>query len=175
MNLLKKIKFLFGLHKFEVALKGKDGKDYLCDALEIGNELYIKTDDTTIVAVPDGTYDFEDGTVITVTEGLISEIVKPEEPEAEPASEEAAEDEPVAEPTEPDFDVEAEIAAIKDEIAKLKDALMLAVEHKETLEKKVVELSKEPETESITKTTEKEEKVKYNSTVSRLMNYKKNK
>ena len=49
----------------------------------------------------------------------------------------------------------------------------MAVEEKEIMSKKVIELSKEPVTTSITKTTEKEEKVKYNSTVDRLLNYKK--
>lgn len=176
MNLLTKLKFLFGMIEFEVMLKGKDGKDYVCDALEVGKELYVKTDDETIVAVPDGEYGFEDGTIVKVESGLISEIEKEEAPQ-EPAPEadmSAETPETPAETQEP-FNAESEIKTLKEEVERLKTALLTAVEEKEKMAKEITELSKEPAATSITLTTDKVEEVSCNSTVSRLMNYKKNK
>lgn len=181
MSILNKLKFLFGMIKFEVMLKGKDGKDYVCDDLEVGKELYVQTDAETITIVPDGDYAFEDGTMIKVEGGVISEVTKEETP-AEPETEaemstETPETPETPETQEPEitFNAELEIKSLKEEVERLKTALLTAVEEKEKMAKQVTELSKEPAVTSITLTTDSVEEVSHSSAVSKLMNYKKNK
>lgn len=71
-----KIKILLGMVKEEFATaKLEDGTELSFEALEVGNEVY----DVDGNVVADGTYTFEDGTVITVAEGTISEVTKPED------------------------------------------------------------------------------------------------
>lgn len=180
MSILNKLRFLFGLIKFEITMVGKDAKTYVTQELAIGQELYVQTDAETIVLVPAGSYQMEDGTTIEVDEaGIIQEIEAPEAetpetPETEMAEEPKQEEPKQEEPVE-EFDAKLEIETLKTEIKKLQDALILAVEEKEKMAKEITELSKEPAATSITLTTDKVEEVSCNSTVSRLMNYKKNK
>lgn len=175
MSMIQKLKFLFGMIKFEITLKGKDNKTYVCDALEVGKELYVQTDDETIVNVVDGDYAFEDGTIIKVEGGVISEISKEETPAEEPESEMSAETPETPETQEPEitFNAELEIKSLKEEVERLKTALITAVDEKEKMAKEITELSKEPAAPSITLTTDKVYEVNYRPAVSRLMNYKK--
>lgn len=172
MNISKKIKFMLGLIRFEVEIKGMDGIIYVTESLEVGGELYVKTDAETIVLCPDGEYEMEDGTIVSVMEGKISEIKtkEVEEPELETteASVEAEE-----EPSKPGMDFEEEITSLKDEIKKLKDAISLIVENNnkvEELEKQVAEFAKQPAAKSITKITEISEVKTGNKKVDVLVN-----
>lgn len=108
------------------------------DEFAIGTEVYVEVDGEW-VAAEDGEYKLEDGKVVTVLEGKISDIKDPEaieEPAVEePAVEIEAEEEVVVEePVEPqpeerdvhqeeiDF-IKAEIAALKEEIQTIKNSL----------------------------------------------------
>lgn len=172
MNIAKKIKFMLGLLKFETEIKGKDGIIYVTENLEIGGELYVKTDPETIVLCPDGSYEMEDDTIVTVIDGKISEI-KPKEEES-PAEEAPGEEvESKKEPSKPEMNFEEEITSLKDEIKKLKDAISLIVEENnkvEELEKQVAEFAKQPAAKSITKITETSEVKTGNKKVDVLVN-----
>lgn len=100
--------------------------------LELGDELFQDTEEGR-VKVEDGTYVTEDGTEITVTEGLVTEIKKQEDPTEEVEVE--AEDEPEIEQTDKVAELEAKVAELEAKIA--------------ALEAKVAEIVKEPAAEPI--------------------------
>lgn len=85
---------------------------YNGDDLEVGVEVFIEDEAGEIVPAADGDYTAED-MVITVAEGVITEVkpveepaepAEPEDPAKEPDEEEFAEPEEPAEPAEPEVD-----------------------------------------------------------------------
>ena len=79
-------------------------------AVEVGATVEVITEDGEVAPAPDGGYELEDGSVITVDGGIVSNVESLEAPAEAPAEEEmAAEVDPLAEPTaEPQpFDVDA--------------------------------------------------------------------
>ena len=74
--------------KFESQKTDKGELNYEGE-LAIGTEVFVANEDGEPVAAADGEYTAEDGRVIVVTEGKVSEIREPE-PEEEPAEEPAA-------------------------------------------------------------------------------------
>ena len=101
--------------------------------IEVGKPVFVETE-TEPVAAPDGDYTMEDGTVITVVEGMIAEIKPVEEPAEEPVEETLEGEEPVEEPVEDEKD--AKIAELEAKIAELqavvdeKDAKIAELEAK---------------------------------------------
>lgn len=117
--------------------------------IKVGDAVKGIDEEGNDIEVADGDYTTEDGKVIVVAEGKVTEIKEPEEmPAEEPTEEEKpveAEGEPTEEPTEPSNDSEessedekdAKIKALEEEI-KAKDAEI------EELKAKIAELENEP-------------------------------
>lgn len=171
MSLITRLMFRFKSYKFEVAIKGKDGKEYVADTLEVGKELYVKTDDTTIVIVPDGTYEMEDGSIVEVKDGVIASITPMEQEDKDEKLE--GENKPE---TESKFDAENEIKTLRDEIENLKKAILDVANEKEVLKKEkkeltdtVEKLSKEPAEKSLLKKDEKISEKKMDPTVKYIL------
>lgn len=157
-NITSKVKF-----KFEI-VEDAEGKTITYPALEVGAPVEISGAEGSQVA-PDGNYQVEGDIQITVTDGLISEIVQPE------SAEEFEEgDEPKAEVENPEAieeivsvvnDAVEEIEAIKEENEALKEELeAIKVEVAEfskmgkdikALTSAVAKFSKEPVATSVTK------------------------
>lgn len=117
----------------------QDGEEFA-----VGTEVYIEVEGEWVSA-EDGEYKLEDGRVVTIAEGKISDIKEVEEPKDEPADEPADEpqdepkdepkdepvDEPKDEPTPEERDdkqeqidaLKAEITGLKEEIEGLKNSL----------------------------------------------------
>ena len=86
-----------------------DKGDLLYDGeLAVGTEVFVADEEGNQTAAPDGDYTLENGNVVKVAEGKVSEIV-----EAEPTEETPAE-------TEENAALKAENASLKEEIASLK-------------------------------------------------------
>ena len=105
--------------------------------LEIGKPALVDVEGELLPA-EDGTYTAEDGTTITITEGLIAEIVEVEEPTEEPLEDETPVEEPNAEVEELKKKIEeletviaekdATIAELEAKIAEQEEKLKLSVE-----------------------------------------------
>ena len=136
--------------------------------LQIGDELFYNTENEEAVKVEDGEYTLEDGTVIVVTEGLVSEIrEKDGEQEGEldmakrkgcMAEEEIVIEEPTEEPTEEDTTEEVdEIDLIWNNIDELKEKYEelkgMFEEMKNTLDEILNKPAAEPIVEEFTKMT----------------------
>lgn len=82
--------------------------------LIVGTEVSVENEDGSIADAPDGDYVAEDGTIIKVAEGKVTEIIAPEVEDVEPIEEELEEEEPVEEPEEDKTaELEAKIAELE--------------------------------------------------------------
>jgi hypothetical protein len=134
---LKDIKVLLGMEKAEettetvtvveedlpltVELKEtklKDGTLVKIDSLEVEGLIYAIAEDGTEIALPTGSYELEDGTMIDVTDGVIKEIA-PEEKKDEPKEPKESKDEAPAENSEevPKVDPTAPSTPTTDEVS----------------------------------------------------------
>ena len=144
-NLLKKL--LVKLASVET----EKGTIYFADELAVGVEVFV--DNENVEPAADGEYTLEDGRIVVVADGKVTEIKeaeKEEEVETPAETEVEAEDEEVvveepAEPTEPEKD---EVAELKAEVENLK-AEIEAI--KETLAKIVEQPAVEPVEEQFNK------------------------
>lgn len=142
-------------------IKLEDIELILDGALEVGTAVYVEsTDDESnleYVPAPDGEYPYEDK-IIKVEAGVIAEIKDAEKPEEKPASGEpaepvavAAEEEPKeepAEPAEPAAEADAEIEAVKADMAELKSKFEELQNNFNTLRDEVNSLLTSPNEES---------------------------
>ena len=142
MTKLKKIKAVLRSLLVEMGEVSTDKGILVWDGdedIKVGDAVKGMDEEGNDIEVADGDYTTEDGKVIVVAEGKVTEIKEPEEmPTEEPTEEEKpieAEDEPTDEPTEDEKD--AKIKALEDEIA-AKDAEI------EQLKAKIAELENEP-------------------------------
>lgn len=91
MNLVEKIKARLSRAKFETAelAEGQgtvtNGKE---EPMAIGDPVFVITPEGEELPVPDGEYTLADGRMVTVAEGVISELVAPEAPAEEEATKE---------------------------------------------------------------------------------------
>ena len=116
-EMLNKVKDLLGVELQEEVkleqMKLENGTVIEAEAFEKDNEVFIVTEDEK-VPVPNGEYEMEDGKVLVVAEGVISEIKEmeeeAEEEEAKSEKEEEMEEEELSE----------EVYASKDEVSELK-------------------------------------------------------
>jgi hypothetical protein len=142
MNLVEKIKARLSRAKFETAelAEGQgtvtNGKE---EPMAIGDPVFVITPEGEELPVPDGEYTLADGRMVTVAEGVISELVAPEAP----AEEEATTEEEMG----------SDLAAKLDGIVARLDALEArASETQEATELLAEELSaarKQPETKPV--------------------------
>ncbi|MFA7166588.1 MAG: hypothetical protein WC124_12215 [Desulfoplanes sp.] len=133
----------------------EDGSIVTYESLEIGYPIF-QEDNVTPLA--EGTYVLEDGTKVEVDEnGLISDIVKPEEAPVEEAqmSKVDTEEKPVEEVTLSNDDIivklQENIKTIMESIVLLADELSTVKEQLKLAEQKVEEFSKAPATKKIPK------------------------
>jgi hypothetical protein len=111
-EMLNKVKDLLGVELSEEVkleqMKLENGTVLEAEAFEKDNEVFIVTEDER-VPVPNGEYQLEDGKILVVEEGLISDIKEIESEEVE--EEEATSDEE---------EMKEEVYASKDELSELK-------------------------------------------------------
>lgn len=130
-NLLKKL--LVKLASVET----EKGTLYFADELAVGVEVFV--DNENVEPAADGEYAVEDGRIVVVADGKVTEIKEAEKEEVETPAEEKveAEEEVVkvetpAEPTEPEKDevaeLKAEVESLKAEIEAIKETIAKIVE-----------------------------------------------
>jgi hypothetical protein len=111
-EMLNKVKDLLGVELSEEVkleqMKLENGTVLEAEAFEKDNEVFIVTEDEK-VPVPSGEYQLEDGKILVVNEGIISDIKEIESEEVE--EEEATSDEE---------EMKEEVYASKDEVSELK-------------------------------------------------------
>jgi outer membrane biosynthesis protein TonB len=105
--MFEKIKSLLKITKFSGTITLLDGTQVIVDgSVEVGSKVYVSLPDSDEpVVLPDGEYPLEDGSIMVVTEGIISDIKPKEEPQ--PETEVEVETEMVEEP-QPEVEVETE-------------------------------------------------------------------
>jgi hypothetical protein len=124
MELKEQILVALGLKKEEVNLgwqsKAEDGTLFVStlDALEVGGDIAVLTEDGSTIPVPAGEYSTPDGGFIVVEEGVIAEVL---EAEAVEETEEVVEEE-VVEAAE-EGDMETRVASLEKAVAELMEKL----------------------------------------------------
>jgi uncharacterized small protein (DUF1192 family) len=173
MELKEQILVALGLKKGEVNLgwqsKAEDGTIFVStlDALEVGGDIAVLTEDGSTIPVPAGEYSTPDGGFIVVEEGVIAEVL---EAEAVEETEEVVEEEVVVEAAE-EGDMETRVASLEKAVAELMEKLAEdEPEYKEEVEvEEEVEASKVRGTAPKTiKTTEVVEFNKLKAEIKRL-------
>jgi hypothetical protein len=156
MELKEQILVALGLKKEEVNLgwqsKAEDGTIFVStlDALEVGGDIAVLTEDGSTIPVPAGEYSTPDGGFIVVEEGVIAEVLEAEAVEEE--TEEVVEEE-VVEAAE-EGDMETRVASLEKAVAELMEKLAEdEPEYKE--EKEEVEVEEEVEASEVRGTTPK--------------------
>jgi predicted phage-related endonuclease len=174
--MLEKLKQLFSIVRFEAQLELVDGTIIKVDNLEVGAKAWVVSTDGDI-ELPDGSYELITGQVITITEGMISEITEPatedETPEEETPAEEMNEEETPAEEMAEDETPAEETPAEEDEVSLEDRVVTIENQLTEILEKinKITEgndFSADLEKLSNLETENKELKEKFESLYSKL-------
>ena len=153
MELKEQILVALGLKKGEVNLgwqsKAEDGTIFVStlDALEVGGDIAVLTEDGSTIPVPAGEYSTPDGGFIVVEEGVIAEVLKAEAVEE---TEEVAEEEVVVEAAE-EGDMETRVASLEKAVAELMEKLA----EDKTEYKEEVEVEEEVEASEVRGTTPK--------------------
>jgi uncharacterized small protein (DUF1192 family) len=123
MELKEQILVALGLKKVNLGWQSKaeDGTLFVStlDALEVGGDISVLTEDGSTIPVPAGEYSTPDGGFIVVEEGVIAEVL---EAEAVEETEEVAEEEVVVEAAE-EGDMETRVASLEKAVAELMEKL----------------------------------------------------
>lgn len=86
--MFEKLSKMLKIFKFSASSTLKDGTAIFIDGdLSTGSKVFVETTEGNI-PIPDGTYELEDGFMITVESGVITEIEEPKEEETPPGEEE---------------------------------------------------------------------------------------
>jgi hypothetical protein len=158
MDLKEQILVALGLKKEEQEVnlgwqsKAEDGTIFVStlDALEVGGDIAVLTEDGSTIPVPAGEYYTPDGGFIVVEEGVIAEVL---EAEAVEETEEVVEEE-VVEAAEDEGDMETRLASLEKAVSELMEKLAEEKpEYKE--EKEEVEVEEEVEASEVRGTTPK--------------------
>ena len=148
MELKEQILVALGLKKGEVNLgwqsKAEDGTIFVStlDALEVGGDIAVLTEDGSTIPVPAGEYSTPDGGFIVVEEGVIAEVL---EAEAVEETEEVAEEEVVVEAAE-EGDMETRVASLEKAVSELMEKL---AEDKTEYKEEEVEVEEEVEASKV--------------------------
>lgn len=176
-KVLNKIKTLLGLEVKLEQQKLDNGTVVEAEVFEAGQDIFIITEDEN-VALPVGEYTLEDGRMLIISEEGVIDEIKDAESEDESAAEEApAQEEEMKADEKVEFDAQAEIEALKSQLAELQEkfANLSKVEEVEELSSQV-ELSEEKKlTHSPEKEANKVESFKFSqnkieSTLDRVLN-----
>ena len=153
MDLKEQILVALGLKKEEQEVnlgwqsKAEDGTIFVStlDALEVGGDIAVLTEDGSTIPVPAGEYYTPDGGFKVVEEGVIAEVLK-----AEAVEEEVVEEEVVVEAAE-DGDMETRVASLEKAVAELMEKLA----EDEPEYKEEVEVEEEVEASKVRRTAPK--------------------
>jgi hypothetical protein len=158
MDLKEQILVALGLKKEEQEVnlgwqsKAEDGTIFVStlDALEVGGDIAVLTEDGSTIPVPAGEYSTPDGGFKVVEDGVIAEVL---EAEAVEETEEVVEEE-VVEAAEDEGDMETRLASLEKAVSELMEKLAEdEPEYKE--EKEEVEVEEEVEASEVRGTTPK--------------------
>lgn len=170
---LKQIKILLGMEAKPVKMKRVnlvDGTPIEIDDVEVGGKVMVVTDEETVVEAPAGSYELEDGAVLTVDEsGTITEVIPVEETTEEtteemvdplkvdptaPATPTTDEESPEATPK-PDADpvteeristLEEEVASVESVVDEILDVLNVISVDMKAYRQKLEEIASQPST-----------------------------
>jgi hypothetical protein len=156
MDLKEQILVALGLKKEEQEVnlgwqsKAEDGTIFVStlDALEVGGDIAVLTEDGSTIPVPAGEYSTPDGGFKVVEEGVIAEVL---EAEAVEETEEVAEEEVVVEAAE-EGDMETRVASLEKAVAELMEKL---AEDEPEYKEEEVEVEEEVEASEVRGTTPK--------------------
>jgi hypothetical protein len=157
MELKEQILVALGLKKEEQEVnlgwqsKAEDGTIFVStlDALEVGGDIAVLTEDGSTIPVPAGEYSTPDGGFKVVEEGVIAEVLEAEAVEEE--TEEVVEEE-VVEAAEDEGDMETRLASLEKAVSELMEKL---AEDKTEYKEEEVEVEEEVEASEVRGTTPK--------------------
>jgi hypothetical protein len=157
MDLKEQILVALGLKKEEQEVnlgwqsKAEDGTIFVStlDALEVGGDIAVLTEDGSTIPVPAGEYYTPDGGFIVVEDGVIAEVLEAEAVEEE--TEEVVEEE-VVEAAEDEGDMETRLASLEKAVSELMEKL---AEDKTEYKEEEVEVEEEVEASEVRGTTPK--------------------
>jgi hypothetical protein len=157
MDLKEQILVALGLKKEEQEVnlgwqsKAEDGTIFVStlDALEVGGDIAVLTEDGSTIPVPAGEYSTPDGGFKVVEEGVIAEVLEVEAVEEE--TEEVVEEE-VVEAAEDEGDMETRLASLEKAVSELMEKL---AEEKPEYKEEEVEVEEEVEASEVRGTTPK--------------------
>jgi hypothetical protein len=157
MDLKEQILVALGLKKEEQEVnlgwqsKADDGTIFVStlDALEVGGDIAVLTEDGSTIPVPAGEYSTPDGGFKVVEDGVIAEVLEAEAVEEE--TEEVVEEE-VVEAAEDEGDMETRLASLEKAVSELMEKL---AEEKPEYKEEEVEVEEEVEASEVRGTTPK--------------------
>jgi hypothetical protein len=157
MDLKEQILVALGLKKEEQEVnlgwqsKAEDGTIFVStlDALEVGGDIAVLTEDGSTIPVPAGEYSTPDGGFKVVEEGVIAEVLEAEAVEEE--TEEVVEEE-VVEAAEDEGDMETRLASLEKAVSELMEKL---AEDEPEYKEEEVEVEEEVEASEVRGTTPK--------------------
>jgi hypothetical protein len=157
MDLKEQILVALGLKKEEQEVnlgwqsKAEDGTIFVStlDALEVGGDIAVLTEDGSTIPVPAGEYSTPDGGFKVVEDGVIAEVLEAEAVEEE--TEEVVEEE-VVEAAEDEGDMETRLASLEKAVSELMEKL---AEDKTEYKEEKVEVEEEVEASEVRGTTPK--------------------
>lgn len=162
MDLKEQILVALGLKKEEQEVnlgwqsKAEDGTIFVStlDALEVGGDIAVLTEDGSTIPVPAGEYNTPDGGFKVVEEGVIAEVLEAEVKEEEAEEEVKEEEEEIVVEAAEEGDMETRVASLEKAVAELMEKLAEEKpEYKE--EKEEVEVEEEVEASEVRGTTPK--------------------
>ena len=158
MELKEQILVALGLKKGEVNLgwqsKAEDGTIFVStlDALEVGGDIAVLTEDGSTIPVPAGEYSTPDGGFKVVEDGVIAEVLEAEAVEEETEEVVKEEEEEVVEAAEDEGDMETRLASLEKAVSELMEKL---AEDKTEYKEEEVEVEEEVEASEVRGTTPK--------------------
>jgi hypothetical protein len=160
MDLKEQILVALGLKKEEQEVnlgwqsKAEDGTIFVStlDALEVGGDIAVLTEDGSTIPVPDGEYYTPDGGFKVVEDGVIAEVLEAEAVEETEEVVEEEEEEMVVEAAEDEGDMETRLASLEKAVSELMEKL---AEEKPEYKEEEVEVEEEVEASEARGTTPK--------------------
>jgi hypothetical protein len=159
MELKEQILVALGLKKEEQEVnlgwqsKAEDGTIFVStlDALEVGGDIAVLTEDGSTIPVPAGEYNTPDGGFKVVEEGVIAEVLEAEVKEEEAEEEVKEEEEEIVVEAAEEGDMETRVASLEKAVAELMEKLA----EDEPEYKEEVEVEEEVEASKVRGTTPK--------------------
>jgi hypothetical protein len=160
MDLKEQILVALGLKKEEQEVnlgwqsKAEDGTIFVStlDALEVGGDIAVLTEDGSTIPVPAGEYYTPDGGFKVVEDGVIAEVLEAEAVEEETEEVVKEEEEEVVEAAEDEGDMETRLASLEKAVSELMEKL---AEDKPEYKEEEVEVEEEVEASEVRGTTPK--------------------